>query len=229
LAKSGYFSRKTFGFLGDLAQNNDREWFQANKARYEETVKLPALSFIQDFQGPLKKLSGHFRADPRINGGSLFRIYRDVRFSKDKSPYKTSVGIQFRHEAGKGAHAPGFYLHLEPGGCFVGLGIWRPDGKTLRKIRQGIVENPDGWRKALSGAGFRKRFELSGDHLVRPPRGFDQEHPLVEDLKWKDYVASAPLTQKAVTDPGFMMEYAAYCRAGLPFVSFLCKTLELPV
>ena len=229
MVQNGYFSRKTFAFLRDLAENNNREWFNANKDRYEDAVKGPALEFIQGFAPRLQKMSPHFRADPRANGGSLFRIYRDTRFSKDKSPYKTYTGIQFRHEAGKDAHAPGFYLHLEPKQCFVGLGIWHPDGPTLRKIRGGLVDDPKGWKKVVSAGAFKRRFELSGDRLVRPPKGFDPEHPLIEDLKWKDYIAVAGLSQKAVMDPGFMTEFAAFCRAGLPFVSFLCRALKVPV
>jgi uncharacterized protein (TIGR02453 family) len=229
VAKTGHFSRKTFSFLRDLAKNNNRDWFQANKGRYEEDVKVPALEFIQDFSSHLAKLSPHFRADPRASGGSLFRIYRDVRFSKDKSPYKTYTGIQFRHERGKDAHAPGFYLHLEPKQCFVGLGIWHPGGKTLKKIREGLVKDPKGWKKAVSGSAFKRRLTLSGDRLVRPPRGFDPEHALIQDLMWKDYVASSKLTQKDVMEPDFIKEYAAYCRAGLPFVSFLCRVQGLPV
>lgn len=229
MAERGHFSSETFAFLRDLERNNKRPWFQENKSRYEEEVKGPALEFIQDFASHLARLSPHFRADPRANGGSLFRIHRDIRFSKDKSPYKTHTGIQFRHEEGRDAHAPGFYLHLEPKQCFVGLGIWRPDGKTLRRIREAIVDDPMGWKKAVSGAGFKKRLHLSGDRLVRCPRGFDPEHPLIEDLMWKDYVAMAGITQKAVTAPTFITEYAAYCRAGMPLVTFLCEALDLPV
>lgn len=229
MAEKGHFARRTFGFLRDLAANNNREWFQANKGRYESDVKEPALRFIQDFAPRLAKLSPHFRADPRANGGSLFRIYRDVRFSKDKSPYKSYTGIQFRHEAARDAHAPGFYLHLEPGDCFIGVGIWRPDGPTVRAIRQGLVDDPKGWKGAINRTAFKNRFELTGDRLVRPPKGFDPGHPLIEDLKWKDYIAFAKLTQKAVTDSGFLTEFTAFCRAGLPYVSFLCRSLGQPV
>ena len=192
-------------------------------------MKGPALQFIQDFSSHLAKLSPHFRADPRANGGSLFRIHRDTRFSKDKSPYKTFTGIQFRHEKQKDAHAPGFYLHIEPKQCFVGLGIWHPDGPTLRKIREGLVDDPQGWKKAVSGRAFKNRLHLSGDRLVRHPRGFDPDHPLIEDLMWKDYVAMAKLTQKSVMEPDFIREYAAYCKAGLPLMAFLCKALGFPV
>jgi uncharacterized protein (TIGR02453 family) len=229
VTKKAHFSRRTFDFLRDLAKNNNRDWFNANKGRYEENVKEPALSFIQDFSSHLAKLSPHFRADPRANGGSLFRIYRDTRFSKDKSPYKTFTGIQFRHEQGKDAHTPGFYLHVEPGNCFVGMGIWRPDGKTLRKIRDGIVDDSKGWKKSISGAVFKRRLELSGDRLVRPPKGFDPDHPLIEQLKWKDYIAVGSLTQKAIVEPGFMKDFNAYCKAGFPLVSFICRSLDVPV
>jgi len=228
VANTGYFTRKTFGFLRDLAENNNRDWFQANKGRYEEEVKEPALEFIRDFSAPLKALSPHFKADPRANGGSLFRIYRDTRFSKDKSPYKSFTGIQFRHDRGRDAHAPGFYLHLEPRQCFFGLGIWHPDGKTLRKIREGLVEDGDGWKKAISGKGFRSRLELSGDSLVRPPRGFDPEHRFIEDLKRKDFVAMARLSQEEVVGASFQKEFVKYCRAGAPFMAYLCKVLGFP-
>ena len=224
----GHFTRRTFDFLRDLDENNNREWFQGNKGRYENEVKGPALEFIQDFSESLKTLSPHFRADPRGNGGSLFRIYRDTRFSKDKSPYKTHTGIQFRHEQAKDAHAPGFYLHLEPKGCFVGLGIWHPAGPTVRKLREGLVEDPKGWTEAVAASSFKKRLSLSGDSLVRPPRGFDPEHPLVEDLKRKDFIAAAPLTMKQVIQPAFIQEYASYCGSGRAFMAFLCKSLDLP-
>ena len=128
-----------FDFLRELKANNERPWFEENKARYRAEVQGPMLDFIQAFAEPLAEISPHFRADPRANGGSLFRIYRDTRFSKDKTPYKTNVGAHFRHEAGKDAHAPGFYLHLEPGMCFAGCGVWHPDSPTLGRIRDAIL------------------------------------------------------------------------------------------
>jgi uncharacterized protein (TIGR02453 family) len=223
-----HFTEETFRFLRDLARNNEREWFRANKARYEQSVRDPAIRFILDFAPHLKEISPHFKADPRANGGSLFRIYRDTRFSRDKSPFKTHTGIQFRHDQAKDAHAPGFYLHLEPGGCFAAMGIWRPDGKTLRKIREGIVEDPSGYERAIGRSTFQDRFELSGDSLIRPPRGFDPEHPLVETLKRKDFVALTSLPEEEAKAPGFLGRFAAICRDGAPFVRYLCEALEVP-
>jgi len=106
----------------------------------------------------------------------MFRIYRDVRFAADKSPYKTHAAAQFRHRAAKDVHAPGFYLHLEPGGCFVGVGIWHPDGPTLAAIRTALVADPPGWTGAIGDRAFKRAFTLGGDALKRPPQGFDPGH-----------------------------------------------------
>jgi len=217
-----------FKFMRDLAANNDREWFNTNKSRYEGDLKAPALEFITQFGSRLVKVSPHFRADPRGSGGSLFRIYRDVRFSKDKSPYKTHTGLHFRHEAGKTAHTPGYYLHLQPGESFVGLGIWRPDGPTLKMIREAIAADPKAWKKASAGKKFASTFKLAGDSLVRPPKGFDPEHPAIEDLKRKDFIAVTSITQKQVTSPGFVDEFAGLCRTGSPLVKFICEAIGQP-
>ncbi len=216
------FTGELFRFLRDLEAHNDRDWFQANKQRYEKHLKTPALDFIIDFARPLAKLSPHFRADPRASGGSLFRIYRDTRFSRDKRPYKTHCGIQFRHKAGKDAHAPGYYVHLEPGGSFVGLGLWRPDTPTVRRIRDALAADPDRWRRVVRGRKFAARFDLAGEKLKRPPRGYDPEHEFVEDLKRKDFMALAPLTRKDVLAKDFVDRVAAACRDGSPLMSFLC-------
>ena len=219
-----YFTKDTFGFLKDLAANNRRDWFAANKARYEDHVKVPALRFIQDFQGHLSRISPHFAAGPR----SLFRIHRDTRFSKDKSPYKTHTGIHFRHDQAGDVHAPGYYVHLEPGACFVGLGIWHPDGPTTRRIREAIVEDPAGWKKAAYAKRFSSAFEMSGDRLKRPPRGFDPEHPLAEDLKWKDFIGGRSVPQSFFTGTGLATELSKLLGAGSPFMAFLCKAVEVP-
>src|SRR5215831_17653281 len=124
--KQASFGPGLFSFLSDLRANNSREWFAANKERYEEELLEPALVFINAFAPRLEKISPHFRADARASGGSLFRIYRDTRFSKDKSPYKTNLGIHFRHERAKDAHAPGYYLHIGPGEVYAGGALQEP-------------------------------------------------------------------------------------------------------
>jgi uncharacterized protein (TIGR02453 family) len=224
VAKTRYFTNLTFRFLRDLAAHNERAWFQDNKRRYEAHVREPALRFIEDFSAHLRQISPHFHAGPR----SLFRIHRDVRFSRDKSPYKTHTGIHFRHDASKDAHAPGFYLHLEPGSVFTGVGIWHPDGPTLRKIRTEISEQPDRWKRASRGKRFVETFELSGDRLTRPPKGFDPEHPLIEDLKRKDFIGVSGLTQRFVTAPDLPDALADVFGAGKPLMRFLCKALDVP-
>lgn len=225
--KIRHFTPAAFAFLRDLADNNNREWFQANKDRYERDLREPALQFIRDFAPHLQKISPFFRADERKSGGSLFRIYRDVRFSKDKSPYKTHTGIHFRHVDAKDAHAPGFYLHLQPRQVFMGVGTWHPDGPALAMIRARIVADPDGWKKAVTDRKLTRHYELAGESLKRPPRGFDPDHPLVEDLKRKDFIGTAQLTQKAVTSPGFLEEFARSCLVGGPLVEFLCRAVEV--
>lgn len=217
-----------FRFLEDLAAQNDREWFQANRTRFEEAVVSPMLDFVAAFAEPLRTISPHFRADARRHGGSLFRIYRDVRFSRDRSPYKTNVGAHFRHVLGRNAHAPGFYLHLEPGQCFAGCGIWRPDIRTARQVREAIAAHPAAWVRITADDPFRSRFELAGESLKRAPRGFDPDHPHVRDLKRKDFVAVANLTEDDVVRPDFLDAYAALARTAGPFVRFLCDATGAP-
>ncbi len=223
-----YFTPKLFAFLNDLEDNNKREWFKTHQDAYEAHIREPALDFINDFAGPLAKISKHFVADSRTVGGSLFRIQRDTRFSKDKTPYKTNTGMHFRHELAKDVHAPGFYLHLEPAGCYMGVGIWRPETKVAYRIREAIDENPQAWRKAVRNKRFSDVFRLGGDTLARPPRGYDEEHPLISDLRRKDFIASTRLTQKTVTSADFMTVFTDNCKRAVPFMKFLCDAVGVP-
>jgi uncharacterized protein (TIGR02453 family) len=216
-----YFTPEVFDFLRQLKRNNRREWFAKNKDRYVRVVQEPALEFITAFAASLEKMSTHFVADARPTRGSLFRIYRDTRFSADKKPYKTHIGIHFRHEKGKDVHAPGFYLHLEPEGCFAAAGIWHPDNRALTRIRTAIVAQPDQWRAAARG------IELGGESLTRPPKGFARDHSLIEDLKRKSYIASLALTEKQLCGPRAVQEVGAAFRKILPLVGFTTKALEL--
>ena len=223
-----HFKPALFTFLREIAANNNREWFAENKPRYIADVLEPSRAFILDFGHSLDRISPHFRADPRTNGGSLFRIYRDVRFSHDKSPYKTHAGIYFPHLAARDVHAPGFYLNLAPGSNWVGLGLWRPDSPTLKRIRNHLAEHPERWLAAVQDREFAARFTLTGERLQRPPKGFDADHPLIEVLKMKDFTAVAPLTQRQVTGADFLPQFAELCRAGSPLVRFVCEAIGQP-
>jgi uncharacterized protein (TIGR02453 family) len=222
------FRPALFRFLNELAVNNDRTWFQENRQRYEDDLRQPALAFIVAMGPEIRKLSPHLQADPRPVGGSLFRIYRDIRFSKDKSPYKDHVGIQFRHEAGRDAHAPGLYLHLQPRNCFVAAGIWQPATATAHRIRAAIADAPRDWSAALNRLQRDGGWQEHGESLKRPPRGVAKDHPLLDELKRKSWITFKPLTQKEVTRADFAALVGERLRPTRPYLSFLCQALGLP-
>jgi uncharacterized protein (TIGR02453 family) len=237
---SPYFTPATFKFLRGLARNNRRDWFEAHRAEYEEHVKGAALRLIADLGAPLRSVSRQLVADPRPVGGSLFRIYRDVRFSKDKSPYKTHLGISFYHAATKATarglagnaalgrlDAPVLYLHVEPGGCFTGGGIWHPQPPTLKRLREFMIDNPRSWQKLTRARSFTRYYELGGESLSRPPHGIPINHPLIEDLKRKDIVASAELSEAEITGRGLPAALTRRFRAMRPLLEWLCLALEL--
>ena len=224
------FTPELFSYFRDLQSHNDRPWFELHRDRYEEHVLEPSKTFVLAFRPRLKEISPEFQAEPRVQGGSLFRIHTNRRFNPDRPPYKTHAGIQFRHRSGGDVHTPGFYLHLEPkggteggeGGCFIGLGIWHPERDALTAIREAIVEDPDAWTAARDDAAFQRHFRLGGDSLKRGPVGFDRDHPLIDDIKRKDFIAMAELSEDEVTADGFVEDFADRCRAGAPFVRWLC-------
>ncbi|HOX25788.1 MAG TPA: DUF2461 domain-containing protein [Candidatus Krumholzibacteria bacterium] len=222
-----YFTPALFAFLEDLAAHNDRDWFQRNRDRYEEHVKTPALRFIVDFGPHLRAVSPHFDADPRPSGGSLFRIHRDVRFSADKSPYKTHAGIHFRHENGRDAHAPGFYVHLEPRGCLAAAGVWQPDAPALSRIREAIAARPARWQAVLDDPGVAS-LERFGEQLQRVPAGYAKDHPQAGELRWKEYGVWRSLTHRDVLAADALERVATVFRRSAPFVKFLCEALGQP-
>lgn len=223
-----YFTPKLFAFLRELSENNDRSWFKEHQADYEAWIREPALEFINDAAAPLARISPHFSADSRTVGGSLFRIQRDTRFSKDKTPYKTNTGMQFRHVLAKDVHAPGFYINLEPGECYMGIGLWRPETKVAYRIREAIAADPGGWKRASQNKRFTEVFAMTGESLVRPPRGFDATHPLIDDLKRKDFIAGTRLTQKQITSDHLMEDFVDNARRAKPFMKFLCDAVDVP-
>lgn len=222
-----YFSTEGLSFLKKLKNNNNRDWFQENKSDYEDLIRTPALNFIDDMANDLNFLSPHFLAVSKKVGGSLMRVYRDVRFSKDKSPYKTNIGIQFRHEMGKDVHAPGFYLHVAPEECFVGVGIWRPDSTALGKIRDAIIERDKYWLNTVNDKKFKKHFELSGESLKNAPRGYDKKHPLIDDLKRKDFIAISHVNIESALSKNFKQQVVKRFADAELYMEFLCKSLML--
>ena len=219
------FSPALFAFLRELRVNNDRDWFQRNKARYEKDVRDPALRFIEAVGPGLRKLSTHLVADPRPVGGSLFRIHRDIRFSKDKSPYKTAVGMSFGHDQGAMGAAPGLYLHLEPEASFAGGGVHMPDTAALTRIRDAIVHDTATWKKATGDATFAPMYTNMGEALKRVPPGYDAAHPCGDDLRRKGHTWHVQYGEKEVCSPGFLDSYLEACRAAQPFHRFMSKAL----
>jgi uncharacterized protein (TIGR02453 family) len=218
MAVQPYFTPDVFEFLTRLKRNNRREWFLKNKARYEQVIKEPCVRFVLDAAVPLHRISPQLRSDPKA---SLFRIYRDIRFSNDKRPYKTHIGMQFTHGAGgKDVHAPGYYLHMEPGGCFVCGGIWQPERLALLKIREAVASKPDEWKRITRGLTLSDE-----DKLSRPPKGFPCEHPMIDDLKRKSFIALIDLSEEQICSKKFMDDFAKSTKKMAPLVEFLAKAL----
>ncbi|HEY6898275.1 MAG TPA: DUF2461 domain-containing protein [Rhodocyclaceae bacterium] len=217
------FTSATFKFLEQLADHNDKVWFAAHKGEYEDCIRTPALEYIQAMAPLLADFAPEFRADPRKMGGSLMRVYRDTRFARDKTPYKTNVGIQFRHTLGKDVHAPGFYFHLAPEECFLGVGSWHPEADLLGRIRDLIAAQPARWRAARDDRGFKAHWELVGDSLTRPPRGFAADHPEIADIKRKDFIGLCSLTRKEVMGARLVELSAERFAGAAPFMRFLCE------
>lgn len=221
------FTPATFNFLAALSRNNNRQWFEDNKPEYESLVRQPALEFITAMAPHLAKFAPNFRADPKKVGGSLMRVYRDTRFSRIKTPYKTNIGIQFRHALGKDAHAPGFYLHISPEECFAGVGCWHPAPDALAQIRQLIAEHPEQWFAAKNDKKFVQYYTLEGDSLTRPPKGYAADHPAIEDLKRKDFIGLSPLSRDEITGANLVKLAAARFSASASLMKFLCDALNV--
>jgi uncharacterized protein (TIGR02453 family) len=218
---SAYFSADLFRFLTRLKRNNNRDWFLAHKEEWETCVRQPVLRFITDFAVPLSEIAPHLVADPHPSRGSMFRIYRDTRFSHDKRPYKTHVAMRFSHR-GKDVHSPGYYLHLEPGGCFAASGLWHPESTTLLRVRNAILSRPKDWR------AVRKLLNWDdAGKLKRPPRGFPADHEFVEDLKLRSLGTAVNFTDKQICSPNFMSTFVSACRTMSPVSAFLSSAVGL--
>ena len=228
MAKNALLGGELFDFLRDLKANNDRDWFQTNKKRYETHVLKPVQGFIEALRKPLARLSPHLVADPSRTGGSMFRINRDIRFSRDKSPYKTHTGVYFFHAHGgrKGA-GPGLYLHLEPGHCFFALGVHSVLSPQIKPIRQAIADKPEDWKKVkdhLEKTGWI----LGGESLKTAPRGFDRNHPCIEDIRRIDYYVNRTLSEQGVLEPDFPGLLVDQAIQAAPLGRYLAGCLDMP-
>ena len=219
---------KLFRFLKELKANNNRDWFTENKARYKSEVLEPAVELVAQLEKPLAKAAPMLAVTPKAHNGSIMRIYRDTRFSKDKTPYKTNVGISVRHQADDCIHAPGVYIHLDTKECFIGAGCWRPERSTLASIRQSIAEDSKAWKRARDNKAFRAKFEFTGESLKTAPRDYPKDHPMIEDLRRIDFIAIAPLTRKELSSEDVVANLIDHIKKAKPLMRFLCDAIDVP-
>lgn len=213
------FPEEGMQFLADLKENNDREWFQPRKAIFEASVKEPMLELIRAVHGAMVKFAPDYVGDP---AKCIYRIYRDVRFSKNKAPYKPHVAALFwRKGFGKDDGAAFFFL-VAPEGIEIAGGLYAPMPDTLLAVRQYVAENAAAFRKTYSGAKVKKLLgELQGEAAARMPKGFDPEHPAAELIKKKQFVLATKLDGSLATTPRLFTEVIARLEAMAPFVEFL--------
>jgi uncharacterized protein (TIGR02453 family) len=227
------FTPKALTFLKGLARNNRKEWFEAHRADYEEALKRPFAALVEEMDVHLATMAPEIIGSPRK---SVFRIHRDVRFSKDKSPYKTHVACWFFHrdigtriqtEAVHGG--AGFYVQVKPGGSFCGGGIWMPPRPALNKIRQALVDDLTGWEAIVTDRGFRRRFGALDEEgmLTRLPRRYAADHPAGSWLRYQSFTAGTPLTDEQVLSPRLPDLLARHYAAMTPFVRWLNEALGL--
>jgi uncharacterized protein (TIGR02453 family) len=227
------FTPKALTFLRGLKKNNRKEWFEAHRAQYEQELKAPLAALIEEMDVQLATVAPEIVGSPKK---SAFRIHRDVRFSKDKSPYKTHVACWFFHRdigtrmQSDAVHGgAGFYLHVSPGECFCGGGIWMPPRPALNKIRQALVDDLEGWEALVRDKAFRRRFgDLDQEGmLTRLPRGYAVDHPAGEWLRYQSFTAGAPLSDDEVLSPKLPILLAKHFSAMTPFVRWLNLALGL--
>jgi uncharacterized protein (TIGR02453 family) len=217
-------SSSTISFLTNLKENNTKEWFDLNRKDYEHAKQ----DYLQFVTAVLTKLKG---IDPTLENlepkKCVFRINRDVRFSKNKDPYKTNMG-SFYSKGGKAVECAGYYFHLEPGSSFIGGGYWMPQGPDLKNIRSEIDYNLEEFTGIMQEKSMKKYFgTLSQEaRLSRPPQGYEADNPAIEFLKLKSFVVTAPLPDKALTDSNLVNLVADHFKAMKPLVHFLNRSLD---
>jgi uncharacterized protein (TIGR02453 family) len=217
-------TKKTFAFLAGLKKNNDRDWFQAHKTDY-----LEAKEEFESLVGELIRRIASFDKsvegqDPKKSG---FRIFRDTRFSKDKSPYKINFGAHIGTAPNKAMERAGYYFHVEPGNCFLGGGAYMPSSPWLKAIRNAIAEDGKFFRGLITAPAFKKQFgAMEGETLKTAPQGFPADHPHIDLLRYKSFLAMRKFKDAEVLAPGFPKEAAVCFKALAPFERFLNDVLE---
>lgn len=216
-------SKDTLAFLEELKLNNDKDWFDANRKRYQ-TAKKDVEGFLVKLIASLAEFdSGLIDLKPKE---CVFRIFRDVRFSKDKRPYKTNMGAYMSRGGRKSPYA-GYYLHIEPGNNFLAAGVWMPPGEVLKNIRQEIDYNADEFKAILNKPSFKKVFPtLEGEKLKTAPRDYPKDHPEIEFLKHKSYLVMTPLKDKDLTDKGFIDKATKLYQEAKPLNDFINRTFD---
>ncbi len=231
MASFGGFRPAALKFLRDLSRNNEKAWFEANRDVYEREVREPMRLLVETVDARLGGIAPEMVGDPRH---SMFRIHRDVRFSKNKSPYKTNAGAWFYHRdagrkvgtAGEGGGA-GFYFHIDPASCFMAGGIWMPARPALLRVREAIAAQPTALKRLTSSPGFRRRFDGLNEEakLRRVPRGFPPDHPAAEWLKLQSLTASASIEQRVVTSARLVDRLCRDFELLVPLVRWLNRAL----
>ena len=216
----------TIKFLKDLKKNNTKEWFDANRKVYEAAKK----DFLDLTEAVLKSIATKDETLAHLEAKKcVFRINRDVRFSKDKSPYKTNMGMSIS-KGGKSAMAAGYYFHLEPGACFIGGGIYMPMPDEVKKIRQEIDYNWDEFKKIITSKKFAAVFgdlTKSAEYsLVRPPKGYDENNPAIDYIKLKSWIATTPLQDVELTDKNLVKKIVTVFEAQKPLLDFLNRGID---
>ncbi len=227
------FPAAAFTFLRGLKRHNARPWFEARRDLYEAAVRDPMRVLIEGVDIRLARRAPEIVGDPKR---SMFRIHRDVRFSRDKSPYKPWASAWFYHrDAGKGvgqdAHGgAGLYFHLEPGGCEIAGGLWMPERGALAKVRDRIAEDPAGFTRVITAAGFKRTFKKLSDQavLTRTPRGYPADHPAEQWLRYKSFTSTVTLTDAQVRSPRLPDLLVKRYEALLPLVRWLNSALGYP-
>ena len=216
------FPKEGIKFLKQLKKNNNRDWFNKHKSEYEDFLKLPLQSFISSVKAPMAKVAPEIEVNPKR---SIFRIYRDIRFSKNKAPYKTHVAAVF-HLKGNWQNSAGYYVHVEPGIIYVGGGMYMPDSSQLKKIRHAVADNPKEFLSIVTSDTFEKKFKkLEGEKLSRMPLGFPKDHMMGEWLKFKSFYTGVEWDEKECHTMKFLDKVLVVYKDLLPLIRFLNEAL----